>query len=358
MCCLAVHHMVQSGQGGLRGESCPERVRPWLAPHRIALLAAWVAVSVSILSMLLADVRSSERYEVGRYVLHAGYVAILLWHLSRSGAPPERLPRLEPQLRLPWRLGLWVPVPGVVLILWLCAVSDDGFDLLMLLLIAATAWILLAWRREIRPRAVLQGLAVALIAFLAGLPLAGSGFVGETATWLLPLFSAPMYVAGGLLLDRTRLGGVQLLAGRYGETARSLLAGCVLFVPLGLANAAEGSPGAGISWVNQWWMPLTLPLFSGITEETWFRLLLVGLSYFFVRPAFRTHPALAVVIAVLFSGVTFGLGHGRTLERFLTTGLLYGVPLAAVFARRDWEHAVGAHYMVNMIPWWSVFFET
>ena len=28
----------------------------------------------------------------------------------------------------------------------------------------------------------------------------------------------------------------------------------------------------------------------------------------------------------------FGLGHGRTLERFLTTGLLYGLPMAARLA--------------------------
>ena len=44
-----------------------------------------------------------------------------------------------------------------------------------------------------------------------------------------------------------------------------------------------------------------------------------------------------------------------TLDKFLTTGLLYGVPMAVVFVRRDWEHAAGAHYMINMIPWLMVF---
>lgn len=104
-------------------------------------------------------------------------------------------------------------------------------------------------------------------------------------------------------------------------------------------------------------MPFSLPWWSGLTEETWFRLLLVGLVYFLLRPAFQKHPLCAVLTAVLFSGITFGLGHGRTLETFLTTGLLYGVPFAFLFARRDWEHAVGAHYMVNMIPWVIVFLE-
>jgi hypothetical protein len=167
-----------------------------------------------------------------------------------------------------------------------------------------------------------------------------------------------MYVAGGLLFDRTRLGGIQLLAGRYSEVVRSVFWGFLLFVPLGLFNAADGSPGTDITWVTEWWMPFSLPWFSGIAEETWFRLFLVGLCFFFLRPALRTRPALAVIAAVLFSGITFGLGHGRTMDKFLTTGLLYGVPLAAIFAKRDWEHAVGAHYMINMIPWVMVFLDT
>jgi hypothetical protein len=106
-------------------------------------------------------------------------------------------------------------------------------------------------------------------------------------------------------------------------------------------------------------MPLSLPWFSAISEETWFRLFLVGLCYFSLRPAFQRRPALAIIIAVLFSAITFGLGHGGTFqERFLVTGLLYGLPMAVVFARRDWEHAVGAHYMINMIPWLMAFLET
>jgi len=75
---------------------------------------------------------------------------------------------------------------------------------------------------------------------------------------------------------------------------------------------------------------------------------LVSLCYFLLRPAFSKRPAIAIVCAVFFSAITFGLGHGGTLlESLLITGLLYGLPMAVIFARRDWEHAVGAHYMIN-----------
>jgi hypothetical protein len=110
--------------------------------------------------------------------------------------------------------------------------------------------------------------------------------------------------------------------------------------------------------VTRWRIPLSQPWFSAIAEEAWFRLFLVSLCYLLLRPAFSKRPAVAVVCAVVFSAVTFGLGHGGTLlERFLTTGLLYGLPMAVIFARRDWEHAVGAHYMINMLPTVMVFVE-
>jgi hypothetical protein len=135
--------------------------------------------------------------------------------------------------------------------------------------------------------------------------------------------------------------------------------GCLMFVPFGLFNAASGSPGTGITWVTHWWMPLSTPWFSAISEEAVFRLFLVTLCYLVLRPAFNKTPSIAVVLAVLFSGIVFGIGHGGSImNRFLTTGMLYGLPMAIIYAKRDWEHAVGAHYMINLIPIASVFLET
>jgi len=326
-----------------------------LAPHRIAFVAVWLVTSAAVAWMLLGGVRETDAYETVRRALQIAYVAALLWYLARTGPSVGELPVLNVQV--PWlvRFGRWAGLVILILAFLLTAVSDDGHDLMLLSLVVAMVWILIAWGRRIRPGMIVQGVILAGIAFLAGLPIAGSGFVGRRVIYIFAGCALPMYVAGSLLCERTRLGGIQLLTGRYVETIRSLLIGCILFVPLGLLNAADGSPGGDIGWVNQWWMPLFNPWFSGITEEILYRLMLVGVSYFLLRPFLRRSSAAAVVAAVLVSGIVFGLGHGRNLDRFLSTGLLYGVPMAAVFARRDLEHAVGAHYMVNMIPWLMAF---
>ena len=325
------------------------RFGSWLAPHKIALIVMWLATSISMIVMLMNGVQGTNRYIALRHTLPALYVVVMFWYLARTGPsfnlPPEPNQQVSPR----GKLVSWLPVLGIALIFWLNLVSKDGRDLLILLMMVAFVGILLVWRGDIRLRTIIQGLTVTLVAYLTGLQLVNLGVISRSWNIIFTGFTFPFYVAGALLSKRTKVGGVQLLSGGYGEALKSLLFGCLLFIPMGLVNAFGGSKVITTS-VHDWWMPLWLPLWSGINEETWFRLYLVGLCAFLMRPALRRHPNLVVLAAVLFSGIVFGVGHGRTLEVFLTTGLLYGVPFAAVFAKRDWEHAVGAHYMVNMIP--------
>jgi len=336
---------------------CKVNYRNWLAPCHIALIAMWLLTSGLLVAMLFTGDRNADQLGLGHYLLLIFYVLALLWYLNRALPYSNKLPELHPLLLSRWKYGRWIPVIGIIGMLMLCAFSDKGVDIFMLVLIVATVWILLSWRREIRLRLIIQSLIVAIIAFSGGLPILINSFVGKSLFFVLLTLIPPMYIAGVLLFNHTNLGGIQLSTGHNLRVLRSFLWGCILFIPLGLFNAIDGLPGSDIDWVTKWWMPFTLPFFSGIAEETWFRLLLVGLSYFMLRPAFPKYPVLVVFAAVLISGIVFGLGHGRTIDNFLTTGLLYGLPLALIFSRYDWEHAVGAHYMINLIPWIMVFFK-
>lgn len=328
---------------------------------RLALMTMWLLTTVALVVILSNGVRSTGRFSVELNVLHGAYVAVLLWYLVHTGSSVKLLPDLRPLLLQRWKIGRFIPVLGIALLLALAIFSDGGGNILLLLLLMmmSTIWILVVWRQEIRLRSAVVGLAVAVIAFLGGLPFWYNNFVSKSVFVVFLVFATPMFIAGGLLLIRTGLGRSQLHAGRYGKALGSFLWGCLLFVPLGLSNAVSGSPGTGLTWVTHVWMPLSLPWFSAITEEALFRLFLISLTYLLLRPAFNKRPALAVVSAVLFSAITFGLVHGGTLlDRILIIGLLYGLPMAVIFAKRDWEHAVGAHYMINMIPWVMVFLES
>ncbi len=327
-----------------------------LVLNRLALLIVWLLTTIVLLSMLMLDVRVTNDFANVRYVMQSIYVLALNWYLSSSGPAVGSFPEIK--LLPQFKYGAWIPVVGFSLIFAMTILSDAGTSILLLLLMLATLIILVIWRKEIALVSVVQGVVLAMIAYLAGLKMEENEFIGTGVLYVLPLFVMPMYVASGLLIKRTGLGGIRLQEGRYFDALKSLGWGILLFVPLGLFNAASGSLGTEISWVTEVWMPVWLPWFSGIAEEVWFRLFLVSLSFYLVRPLLKTQPVLAVVIVVLFSGITFGLGHGRTIEKFLTTGLLFGVPMAVVFVRRDGEHAVGAHLVIIMIPWICAFSES
>ena len=195
--------------------------QPWLAAHRIVLAIIWSATVVAIVAMLVQDVRTTEQHSVTRRLLHGAYVAALLWHLTRSGPSADALPDI-PQLVFPhWAYGRLLPVIGMAFLLALTILSDGGLPILMLLLIVATAWTLVALRRQIRFRGVVLGLLVAVIAFLGGIPFWTNGFVSKPVFVGLLVFVPPMFIAGGLLVTRSGLGEFSFKQGNTGKRCRA-----------------------------------------------------------------------------------------------------------------------------------------
>ena len=208
-------------------------VQFWLAPHRLVLTIMWLATTIAIVIMLWLDVQDTGQYRVVRMILQVGYVAALLWYLSRTGPSISQLPELHPLVFPRWRYSVWIPVSVVGIIFILIAISDGDLLILALPVIVASWWILLAWRRQIRFRSILQGLALALLVYLAGLPMFNKGYISATAFYGLLINVPPMYIAGGLLFNRTDLGGIQLWAKRYRHCAAQLSIGLPAFRSVG-----------------------------------------------------------------------------------------------------------------------------
>ena len=321
---------------------------------QIALAITWLVTSIAFVIMLYWGVRITRDFAKLRNGLTVLYAAVLVWYLVCSSSSISQLPNFPPLVFANWQFGWLAAALVVALLFCLVVISDKGAPILSLLYLVSTLLILVAWHRQITASSVALGIAVSLIAFVAGGILFWvNKFAPKPTLIIFLLFVPPMFIVGSLLMAHTGLRGIRLLEGQYGSALTSFLWGCLLFIPLGLANAANKQEA--YPWVNRWWQPLVMPLWSGINEEVIFMLFLVPLCYALLRPAFNWQPGLAIMTAVLFSGITFGLAHGRTWSNFWSAGLCYGLPMAVVFASRDWEYAVGAHYMVNMIPWVMVF---
>jgi hypothetical protein len=316
--------------------------------HVAILVATWLAAVGPLAFMLLSGAAGADRFRALRGVLQGAYAFALISCLADRGPAIARLPTSPLGGAADTPVGRF-GAAGAALVLCLVGLLDAG--LFLLLLAAATIVLLIGWRRQVTRWAALLGIVASVLAFATGgIAFWRHGFVAKPMLIFMLVAVPPMFVAGGLLVARTGLGAVRVLEGRYRAAGRSFLGGAVFFVPLGLANAASRTR-FGPAWVDEWWQPFVLPLWSGLVEEVAFRAVLVCLVFALLQPALRRAPVIAVALSTLVAAAIFGLGHGRTPDALFATGLGYGLPMAVVFVRRDWEHAVGAHYMINFVPW-------
>jgi len=89
------------------------------------------------------------------------------------------------------KIGVWLPVVGIALLFLLNIVSDDGRDLLILLSIIASVVILVVWIRDISLRLVIQSLAIAFFAYLAGSQWVNMGVLSKSWNILMTAFIVP-----------------------------------------------------------------------------------------------------------------------------------------------------------------------
>ncbi len=281
------------------------------------------------------------------------YILILIWWLARSKPAAADLSDCQPIIGfLPnyWAMLAFIVVVTALLTALTGGLLGNGWHMLTLSILLALA-IIVAWRKRLTRQHVVAGVVTAIVLLGVEHLLSddwGQGLITSVGAGL-------MAVAGALLLDHTELTHVRLLEGNYLAAAKSFLWGCALALPPALLNALsmrQAPPSDFDLMFNQWWKAL-YALQPGILEEVWARLLLTTLLYALLRPLSVQHPRRAVVGAMLMGATIHGLAHfpmslNSPMEAIYVT-LMYGIPLALVYVKRDLETAMAYHFFIDFV---------
>jgi hypothetical protein len=103
------------------------------------------------------------------------------------------------------------------------------------------------------------------------------------------------------------------------------------------------------------WQPL-YAIVPAIAEETWARLFLVTFCYAILHSTSNGRPKGAIVVAILISVLAHGFSHtGIDPIGIIFGSLLYSLPVALLVIKKDFEHAVGYHFMVDLVRYVTAF---
>ena len=164
-------------------------------------------------------------------------------------------------------------------------------------------------------------------------------------------------ISGLLLQYETQLTTIHILEGNYSQSLKSFMWGCIFSLPLALLNIL-GEIYKEDTYITYWWQ--SFYAFSvGIGEEIWARLFLLSLLYIIVLPSTDNNPRGAILVAIIFSSLIHGFAHSGINPIGIVIGsLIYGIPTALLYLKRDFEHVVGFHFFIDFIRFGCAYFLT
>lgn len=316
------------------------KIPKWM---QIGLIVLW---GVAALGVGIAFFTPQDWAAIPGGVAGGLFVVGLCWALLRIPPRMRSLPAVKPWSRpVPnyWIvLGLIIVV--VVALYALGLMINPGFVLIGGMGLIALA-VIIIFREELSMDQVIVGVILGVVVGFSIRFLEKN----ELSWALLNLNAVALtYVAGVLLMQRTRLGKIIWLDGDYLVSFKGFLLACVLAVPAASLNLV-GEIYAGDTWVESWWQTFAA-IGPGIGEEVWARLFLISLLYFLLRPSSSRNASRAVWASIVISAIVHSLAHtGFNFVAILFGVFFYGIPPALLYIKTDLEHAIGYHFMIDFI---------
>lgn len=218
--------------------------------------------------------------------------------------------------------------------------------------------VLVVKRAHVKPRYLLFGLALAVLAALAR-SLNAPGLWGGFTTFVSVM---ACYLAGVTLFDGAPNPGVRTLRSSPAWIARSLLLGVAIAIPLAIVNNLYFYMNAGGPDFQNFFLSAFEALGPGVYEEIVFRFFVLALCLSALKRS--ASPRLTMGVALTLAVVPHSLNHlpdlflQNPLMGFImlvATSLLFGLPMALLQIRRDLEAAIAFHWFIDFARFWFGF---
>ncbi|VBB44225.1 membrane hypothetical protein [uncultured Paludibacter sp.] len=163
------------------------------------------------------------------------------------------------------------------------------------------------------------------------------------------LIISSTFILSSVLNDRFPLTIILINQHSFVPVLKSFALGCLFAMPMALSNLKDSITTNALNWITQFWQPI-LALGAGIMEETWMRLFIIVFIYALIS-AKTTKKYIPILTTLIISSVFFGFGHSNyiSLQNCFNLTILYGLPMGILLIRRNFETAIGYHFMIDFV---------
>lgn len=309
----------------------------------------YLFIIVWLISTVLFSINIFGDFFIIRYIklINVIYVISLLAFIYLPKSSEKFNCATEEIIKIKY-LKLWELVAVTVFISGLiiyAGMKSSTFLVLFPVSLIISIYILYKLRWEISKSILIIGFVVGIITTLYSYSVSDN----LISIIVFPIVTT-FYVAGSLLNKKYLLTTVQINGLFYLKVLKSFFIGALLAIPMSLSNLSDvliTRPDA--KWISGIWQS-SLAFPAGIFEETWFRLLVLTFLYAIISPKIKKQ-FIPVILALLVSSFLHGIGHypGIDLQNCINISLFYSLPLGVLFIWRDFETAVGYHFMIDFV---------